>query len=82
MDKRANSKNEKIGYQIFNYTDNVYATAETIYTLKKAKKFMREFRKRYKKQGYYRNNRWEKINPKDIDLEIIPADFHPFNKSN
>ena len=82
MDKRTDSKNKIIGYQIFNYTDNIYASAETIYTLKKAKIFIREFRNRYKKQGYYRNNRLEKINPKHIDLEIIPADFSPFRKSN
>ena len=82
MVKRMNSKNKNIGYQIFNYTDNIYASAETIYSLQKAKILIREFRNRYKKQGYYRNNRLEKINPKHIDLEIIPADFNPFRKSN
>ena len=77
-----NSTHEKTGYHVFNYTDNIYASAEIILTKKEAKEFIRKFRKRYSKQGYYRNNRLEKINPKHIDLEIIPADFSPFRKSN
>ena len=77
-----NSKREKIGYHVFNYTDNIYASAEPMFTKKEAKEFIQAFRSRFNKQGYYRNNRWEKIHPKDIDLEIIPADFNPFKKSN
>ncbi len=80
--KANNSKPSKIEYVVFNYTDNIYASYETFFTKRKAKEFIRKFRKRYDKQGYYRNNRWEKINPKHIDLEIIPADFNPFGKSN
>lgn len=74
-----NSMPKKIGYHVFNYTDNIYASAEPILTKKKAKEFIREFRNRYNKQGYYRNNRWGKIKPKDIDLEIIPENFSPYS---
>lgn len=76
-----NSKRKKIGFQVFNYTDNIYASAEPLFTKKEAKEFIRNFRNRYNQQGYYRNNRLEKINPKHIDLEIIPADFNPFGKT-
>ena len=69
-------------YKIFNYTDNIYATNDRFYTQKKAKAFIRKFRTKFKKRGYYWGNRWEKIAPKDIDLEIIPADFNPYKKSN
>lgn len=67
------------GYIVFNYTDNIEASAETFKTKKAANDFIKEFRKRYEKQGYYKTNNWEKINPEHIDLEVIPADFNPYN---
>lgn len=68
------------GHQVFNYTDNIYATNEVFTSKKKAKEFIVGFRKRFDKQGYYRNNRMEKISPAHIDLEIIPEDFSPYKK--
>lgn len=66
------------GYKIFNYTDNIYATDEIFKTKKEANQFIDSFRKRYKKQGYYRTNKMDKISIEHIDLEIIPKDFNPF----
>ena len=68
-------------FQIFNYTDGIYASPENFTSKKAAKKFIQEYRERFKTQGYYRDNQWNKIDPKDIDLEIIPSDFSPFSKN-
>lgn len=64
-------------YKVFNYTDNLYATDETFDKMKDAKAFISMFRGQFSKQGYYKDNKGNKIAPKDIDLEIIPADFNP-----
>ena len=69
---------EKGIYVVFNYTDNIFATQEIFVTKKSAKKFIAEFIKRFENQGYYKTNRWEKINPKYVDLEIIPKNFNPY----
>jgi len=68
------------GYSVFNYTDNIYATDEVFKTKKSANDFIKEFRNRFSKQGYYRDNRMNKIDIKDIDLLAIPSDFNPFGK--
>lgn len=70
-----------IGYKVFNYTDNIYATDEIFSNKEKAKAFKDAFRKRFEIQGYYRDNRLNKIDPKHIDLETIPADFNPLQKA-
>lgn len=70
------------GFNVFNYTDNIYASPDTFKNEKEAKDFITQFRKRYEAQGYYKDNRLNKINPKDIDLEIIPEDFSPFKKGS
>ena len=69
-----------IGYNVFNYTDNIYATDEVFKTKALANKFIKEFRSRFANQGYYRDNRMNKINIQDIDLLEIPSDFNPFKK--
>jgi len=69
------------GYSVFNYTDNIYATDEVFKTKKLANDFIKEFRNRFSKQGYYRDSNMNKIDVKDIDLLAIPSDFNPF-KSN
>jgi hypothetical protein len=68
------------GYNVFNYTDNVYASDEVFKTKKLANNFIKEFRNRYSKQGYYRDNQMNKIAVEDIDLLAIPSDFNPFGK--
>ena len=65
------------GYMVFNYTDNLYATYDVFKTKKLANDFIKEFRNRYSKQGYYRDNQMNKIDVKDIDLLAIPSDFNP-----
>jgi hypothetical protein len=69
-----------VGYNVFNYTDNIYATDEVFKTKALANKFIKEFRSRFSNQGYYRDNRMNKINIQDIDLLAIPSDFNPFKK--
>lgn len=76
---RGGTPGEKYGYRVFNYTDNIYASPDIFEKQKGAKAFIAEFRNRYKAQGYYRTNRHEKIDINNIDLEIIPANFNPFN---
>jgi len=66
------------GFMVFNYTDDIYATDEVFKTKKLANDFIKEFRNRYSKQGYYRDNRMNKIAIEDIDLLAIPSDFNPF----
>jgi hypothetical protein len=68
------------GYMVFNYTDNLYANYDIFATKKEANNFIKEFRNRYKQQGYYRDSNMNKINVEDIDLEIIPSDFNPLKK--
>lgn len=67
-------------FKVFNYTDNIFASPDTFLKKKDARLFIKQFRARFAVQGYYRDNKWNKIAPKDIDLEIIPADFNPFLK--
>ena len=67
-------------YKVFNYSDNLFATDETFKTKALANAFIKEFRKRFIKQGYYKDNNMRKIKPEDIDLLAIPSDFNPFQK--
>ena len=62
-------------YIVFNYTDNIYASNQTFNSIAEAKKFIKDFRKRFEAQGYYRDNRWNKIAPQHIDLEVIEANL-------
>tara|TARA_B100000927_G_C16345311_1_gene421051 strand:- start:263 stop:472 length:210 start_codon:yes stop_codon:yes gene_type:complete len=65
-------------YMVFNYTDNLYATQSQFKTKKDANEFIKKFRKSFEKQGYYRDNRRNKISPKHIDLEVISKNFTPY----
>jgi hypothetical protein len=76
----ANGGSVEKGYNVFNYTDNVYASDEVFKTKKLANNFIKEFRNRFSKQGYYRDNQMNKIAIEDIDLLAIPSDFNPFKK--
>ena len=68
------------GFMVFNYTDDIYASPDVFPTQAKANEFIAQFRKRFDAQGYYRDNNWNKIAPKDIDLLAIPKDFNPLKK--
>jgi hypothetical protein len=63
-------KNNKPPYVVWNNEDNLLASPKEFKTVYEAIEFMDAFRKRYEKQGYYRNNRWEQIAPEDIDLDV------------
>jgi len=65
-------------YKVFNYTDNIYASNQTFYSVAEANKFIKDFRKRFEVQGYYRDNRRNKISPEHIDLEVIEETFSPY----
>lgn len=67
-------------YMVFNYTDNIYASPEVFNTKKEANEFIKSFKKRFEMQGYYRDNRMNKIDIEDVDLLVIPSDFSPFGK--
>ena len=62
-------------YIVFNYTDDIYASNQTFNSIAEANKFIKDFRKRFEAQGYYRDNRWNKIAPQHIDLEVIEANL-------
>lgn len=65
-------------YMVFNYTDNIYASNQTFNSVAEANKFIKDFRKRFEAQGYYRDNRRNKISPEHIDLEVIDETFSPY----
>ena len=66
--KGGNTKSDSLGYNVFNYTDNIYATDEVFKTKTMANKFIKDFRRRFANQGYYRDNFGNKIKIEDIDL--------------
>ncbi len=59
-------------YNVFNKTDGIMAWPEPFDSTEKAEEFIKSFRERFKIQGYYFTKRMERIDPKDVELEIIP----------
>jgi len=57
-------------YSVWNKTDDIPASFEPL-TMEEAEKFIREFPKKYERQGYYKTNRWEKISPASVVLKIF-----------
>lgn len=74
------SKNIKIKYTVFNKTDGFFASPDQM-TKAEAEKFVKHFSLRYTEQGYYRTNKWEKIDPNDVELEIRPVILRSKDKS-
>lgn len=68
------SKFEVGGFIVMNRTDGFTASGEVFETREEAQEFVDNFPKRYEAQGYYRNNNLEKINPQDVELEIIDVE--------
>ncbi len=65
-------------YMIWNGTDGITADPMTYPSKKAAQDRIDAIRKIFKNgQGYYRNNRMEKIAPEDIDYQILPAGKYP-----
>jgi Large polyvalent protein-associated domain 11 len=72
--KKGSKTKSKKEYLVMNNTDGITASFDTFKTKAQAQKFINDFPKRYEAQGYYRTNTWEKINPKDVELEIVEID--------
>ena len=68
------SKFEVGGFIVMNRTDGFTASGEVFETREEAQEFVDNFPKRYEAQGYYRNNNLEKMNPQDVELEIIDVE--------
>jgi len=62
--------NEEV-YIVMNRTDGFSASPEVM-TSEEADRFIAEFPKRYKGQGYYLTSNRERIDPLDVKLEKIP----------
>jgi hypothetical protein len=61
-------------FLLWNETDQVYASPDTFPSKAEAEAFAVTFRKRFARQGFYRNVSGENIAPSDIDLVVVPAD--------
>lgn len=59
-----------VKYLVYNKTDGIMAWPEPFNSPEEAEKFMNSFRERFKFQGYYFTKRMERIDPKDVELEI------------
>ena len=59
-----------MSYEIWNNTDNISADPDVYDTEEAAAQRIVELRDRYRKQGYYRDNNWNKIAPEDIQYQI------------
>lgn len=60
-------------YIVFNYTDGIIASPpnKTFGKKSDANEFIKEFRARFKKQGYYFTSRMQRISPEHVDLEVV-----------
>lgn len=70
--KIKNGLNEQL-FIVVNQTDGTPASPEVMSDAE-ADKFIHEFTKRFKAQGYYLTNKRERINPLDVRLEKVPVD--------
>lgn len=61
-------------FLLWNVTDGIPAWLGPFRTRRQALDFARRFRARYKRQGYYLTAGGFRIDPKDIELDIRPAD--------
>ena len=61
-------------FDVWNATDRIPATAVLFDTKEEAEMFCKGFRERFKAQGYYKDNQWNKIAPEDIQLTIIEVE--------
>lgn len=73
-------------YFIFNDTDGVPASIDSYATKELAEARITQIRENFKKgQGYYRNNRMEKMNPDDVQYrltEYTPTDDDFYDRYN
>lgn len=65
------SRNNTKGYTVFNATDNVPASGELFSSIQAAKRFIKDFPNRYKKQGFYSSVSHGRINPEHVELVVL-----------
>jgi len=58
-------------YVVFNQTDGIMASPGSFDSKEKAEEFIKGFRERFKFQGYYFTSKMERIDPEDVELEIL-----------
>lgn len=60
-------------FEVWNRTDGLPAACEPFETIAEAQAFIDAFPKRFAVQGYYLTANRERIDPKDVELEIVPV---------
>ena len=63
-------------YRVFNRTDGILADPRQM-TLDEAKTFIRSFPRRFARQGYYLTATRERIQPEEVELEILDKHWKP-----
>jgi len=58
-------------YMVMNQTDGIPASPCPFESREKAEEFCKMFRQRFKTQGYYFTSSQQRINPEDVELEIV-----------
>lgn len=61
------------GFRVWNETDGIHASPNSFPSRASAQKFIDEFRKRFKIQGYYAAADGTRIPPDQVELEIISS---------
>ena len=65
---------KRIAYQLWNYTDQVFASPDTFKSRELAQAYAGEFRKRFLAQGFYRTTEGVRIAPEDLKLVIVASE--------
>ncbi len=63
---------------VYNSTDGVLAWPEPL-PVDQAREFIREFAKRYQRQGYYLTAKRERIPAENVKLVLLDLDWEPVN---
>jgi len=71
-----------MSWYIWNGTDQITATPDIYKTREEAEGLIPALRDRYRAQGWYRDNRWNKINPDDIQYEVRECEYEDDEDEN
>ena len=58
-------------FMIFNDTDGITATLKVFRSAKAAEKEIPKLRDKYRAQGYYRDNNWNKLDPDEVEYRVV-----------
>ena len=61
---------------VYNSTEGVLAWPGPL-PISQAREFIREFPKRYERQGYYKTATGERISPEDVELVLLDLEWEP-----